>query len=235
MPSDLDLLIDHYQWEVQRIKALIEEHKEMHFYEEVILDNRALQSAYGELDRLLALRKPNHNKIQYIEHRISSMKRMEERMIKKYGSLYDSSSIKVEIRVLEKELKELSKPKVGKREETQVLDDVLYKLIEDNQEQISIFIDSYQSRLMISIVKIDDLIFQTELYLTDIQENSYLKNKSVLKELQFVFDAESKKFRSSFTLSSRKNILPFKEYFARLIFGLKRDLELVDELYIKLD
>ena len=87
MPSDLDVLIDYYQWEIQRLKSLIEEHKKMHFYEELVMDDRALQNARSELNRLLALKNPNYHKIQFKKQLISNLKRKEEEQI----SVFDGS------------------------------------------------------------------------------------------------------------------------------------------------
>ena len=235
MPSDLDFLIDYYQWEVRRIGGLIEEHKELHFYEEVILDNKALQQVHAELDRLLALKNPNHHRIEYIKHEISSMKRMEKTMFDKYGTLYDSTFIKDKIRLRENEVKELSNVRVKSRDETQYIDDALYRLIENTLKTITISIDAYKSKLIISIVKLEKLSFKTALYITDTVENHNLKNRSAIKELQFVFDEESGKYQSVFALHSKNNVLRYKEYLSRLIYGLKRYLELGNQLYVNLD
>ena len=235
MPSDLDFLIDYYQWEIRRIGSLIEEHKESQFYEEVILDDKALQKAHSELDKLLALKNPNHHRIELLQIEISSMKRMEQGMFDRYGALYDSTFIKDEIRVRENEVKELTRATVRNRDETQYIDDALYKLIENTLKTVTISIDSYGSKLIISIVKLEELGFKTELYLTDKRENYTLKNRDAIKELRFVFDVESERYQSVFTLHSKNNILPYKEYLSRLIYGLKRYLELGNQLYINLD
>ena len=232
MPSDLDVLIDYYQWEIQRLKGLIEEHKEMHFYEELVMDDRALQNAYSELDRLLVLKNRNHYKIQFKKRMIADLRRIEKKHIEAFG-LYKGSYYQSEIKEYEKQLKELYADASEKRDETQILDGALYSFLQGSQKQLYISIDSYKSKLKISVLKHGELQLGVELWLTDGHENQHLMEKNVLRELQFTFNGEYDKYQAIVKLQSRKNVLPVKEFLARIIYGLKRDLDLSDYFYIE--
>ena len=57
MSSDLDTLIDFYQWEIIRIKAAIDENMKMGLFKEVELDQQAISNLQQQLDILLELKK----------------------------------------------------------------------------------------------------------------------------------------------------------------------------------
>ncbi|GMN10087.1 hypothetical protein MTsPCn9_14980 [Croceitalea sp. MTPC9] len=229
MPSDLDLLVDHYQWEVQRLETLIKEHKEQHFYEEVILDSKALSKASRELDRLLNLKYPNHSKIQNKKNLISSIKKMEKKI--SLNKLQNFSFMDSEINNLKKEIDKLSKEKSESNFETQILDEEIYKLLKNQVKGVMLKIQCYDNRFFLNICKIHFNELKVEFWMEEPDEKSFLKRHDITKELRFLYNDTTEKFTRRYKLDSVKNILPFKEFLARLICGLQPDLELGNTIY----
>lgn len=235
MSKDLDLLIDFYQWEIQRIKVLIDEHKEMHHYQELVLDDRALQKAYSELDKLLLLKNPNYYKLQDNQMMLESLKRLDNGLKEKYKGHLEDSFISDEIRVYQKEAQRLSESAPSSREETQIIDEALYNIWEERITAATLVFKGYDSTITLDISKIENFGFLLRLCSDNSNENRYLVEKDVLKELRFRFNENTKMYESSVKLESSKNILLIKEFLARLIYGLKRELSLSDEFHIKME
>ena len=231
MSSDLDSLIYHYQREVKRLKTLIKEHKEMHFYEEVILDSKALGNAARELQRLLNLKNPNHSKILSKKDLISSIEKIEEKLC--LDKMRKISFMDYEVNNLKKEIKKLSKEKSGSNFETQFLDEEIYNLLDSKIKQIKLKIQSHSNWLFIDITANYSNQLKVEFWMGESSEKYFLSRHDVVKELQFLYDVTTKKFTSIYNLASIKNILQFKEFLARLIYGLKPDLELENKFYIE--
>ncbi|MEM1257729.1 MAG: hypothetical protein AAGH81_04315 [Bacteroidota bacterium] len=99
MATDLDLLIDFYQWEIVRIKKSIEENLELRHYKEVEFDQRALGHAQSELDRLLELKNPLHRRIEHTKQTIEMYKRAKQKR-----DLHQFEKIKVESVIEESQL-----------------------------------------------------------------------------------------------------------------------------------
>jgi len=74
MASDLDSLIDFYQWEITRIQAQIDENLELHFYNEIEFDMIALRGLKNELDAILTLQNSKYPKIKRVKDKIGYYK-----------------------------------------------------------------------------------------------------------------------------------------------------------------
>ena len=190
MATDLDTLIDFYRWEIHRIKSLIEEHKEMEHYEELLLDNKALQQSCKELDQLLLLKNPNHYKIQENEMMLSSLKRLRESMVKRHKGKFDDSFLVEQIRSCQNEVQRLSKNNINNREETQVIDEALYKIWEEKIKIAKLTIDGHDAMLTLEFSKISNSQLMFQLYFDNASENKRLSKKNILKELQFKWNEE---------------------------------------------
>lgn len=111
MPTDLEILIDFYQWEIVRIKKSIEENLELHHYKEVEFDERALGHAQTELDRLLELKNPIHRNIKNTEGMIQMYERIKKKKSAGKEGLFWNQYYDEKIREAKAELKGLENSK----------------------------------------------------------------------------------------------------------------------------
>ncbi len=232
MPSDLDILIDYYQWEIVRIKELIEVNLKQHFYKEVEFDEKALGYAQRELDRLLELKNPSYSKIRRIEFSINQYERMWKNFSPSKSELM-SSYFKPKIDALKKELIELRKLKEPpSREETQLIDEAIYNLISNGLNKIKIHL-SIERKLFFQIHKINQKTFLVT-FNAEEDELLWFYKYSDIKNHDFKINNDKRRLLKNFILNNPKDILPLKNFLSRIIIQLKPNLRNEDSLYLEL-
>ena len=134
MSSDLDLLVDFYQWEKQRLLLEIDENKRDHDYIAVHYNYKELGRIQRELDCLLTLKNPDYPKIKKLEKEIDFYSERDwphPKMAEYYAT---------KVKAFRKELEKLkSKQEFICSDETQILDDALFSLVNDEIQGFSIF------------------------------------------------------------------------------------------------
>ena len=132
MSSDLDLLVDFYQWEKQRLLLEIDENKRDHDYIAVHYANEQLRHIQLELECLLELQNANYQKIQRLKRNIESFSERENSL----------GYFVPQIDQYKKELEDLKKERTIDSEETQILDEAIFSLINKEIEGFTIYFGS---------------------------------------------------------------------------------------------
>lgn len=233
MPSDLDLLIDYYQWEIMRVKESIKENLNLHHYREVEFDERALGRMQRELDRLLELRNPLYPKIKRAEDEIDMYKRIRDSRELTLGKVFFESLYKPKIEERKRQISSLKgEPLKPSKEETQNIDEATFQLIEKKSKAFFIhFNESKDATLKVYIKK--GLEFVIEFSLKD-DDLSWYREYSILRDFNFELDEEEKVLFSTFSLTNRANILPLKETLAGIVIGLKNPLRMGENLFLEI-
>lgn len=224
MSSDLDLLIDFYQWEKQRLLLEIDENKKGQDYLAVHHMHDELRYVQYELDCLLELQNANHREIQRLKRNIDS-----------YSKEDSSGYFKSKINQYKRELEELKKKRPIASEETQILDEALFSLIDEEIEGFTVYLD-LKKQSFIDVVKIETGQIQLKL----VQESPYGNDLNSLKEYMFkgeprlIIDGSSKSLVALLNVDRYKNMLPIKETISRIVIGSKYWLGLGDTIFLKL-
>ena len=155
MSSDLDLLIDYYQWEIIRLKETIRENLELHFYREVEFDERALGHSQRELDRLLELKNSHYPQIKRAKSKIAMYERLGKREKSQFERQFYVEYTKPKIDELKEVLKNLKKlPEKSSNQETQAVDEAIFKLIQRENKSFVLYLNQeHNTVLRISIDK----------------------------------------------------------------------------------
>jgi hypothetical protein len=217
MASDLDLLIDHYQWEIIRLKSSIKENLEMHFYREVEFDEKALREVQRELDRLLEFKNPNYPEIKRLESQIVFFENMrKERSSMAFYYEGQINEVKEKLDALKKEIPSQC------IFETQFLDDAIFKLVQGELSSFKLHLDIENSHYLRISPKEENRV-QVSIFVSSEDINWLLQN-SIIKDLGFIKDPNGEKLDYVFKLTSIKNILPLKELLSRIVVVLRADL-----------
>ncbi|MAU14749.1 MAG: hypothetical protein CMH46_04330 [Muricauda sp.] len=144
MSNDLDLLIDFYQWEKQRLLLEIDENKRDLDYIAVHHTHQELRYVQQELDCLLELQNADYRKIQWLKRNIDSYSKEED----------SSGYFKPQYDRYKRELEELKKKRPIVSEETQILDGALFSLINEEIEGFTVYLD-LKKHSFIDVVKIE--------------------------------------------------------------------------------
>jgi hypothetical protein len=225
MSSDLDLLVDFYQWEKQRLLLEIDENKRDHDYIAVHYADEQLRHIQLELECLLELQNANYQKIQRLKRNIESFSERENSL----------GYFVPQIDQYKKELEDLKKERTIDSEETQILDEAIFSLINKEIEGFTIYFDLKKESY------IDAVIIETgQIQLRLMQESPYGNDLNFLKKYVFMgaprtmYDESTKSLVTYITMNRYKNVLPIKETISRIVIGSKYWLGLGDTIFLKL-
>jgi hypothetical protein len=227
MPSDLDLLIDFYQWEKQRLLLSIEENKMDQDYLAVDYHYNELGHIQRELDCLLELKDSNYPKIKRLESEIAFFSKKEEPYVG-FSEVYAPS--------LEKAKSELKKLKGEKTktpsEETQIVDEALFSLLEGKIKGFTIYL-GVEMDFLIDFIKKGSNQIMLSFKVPDENDASHLKQYGLLNNLGLIYDDTTRSLVHLFHVVPNKNILPIKETIARIVVVTKRFLRTKGTIYLK--
>ncbi|MFN3138277.1 MAG: hypothetical protein ACE37L_11360 [Allomuricauda sp.] len=225
MSSDLDLLVDFYQWEKQRLLLEIDENKRDHDYIAVHYADEQLRHIQLELECLLELQNANYQKIQRLKRNIESFSERENSL----------GYFVPQIDRYKKELEDLKKERTIDSEETQILDEAIFSLINKEIEGFTIYFNLKKESY------IDAVIIETgQIQLRLMQESPYGNDLNFLKKYVFMgaprtmYDESTKSLVTYITINRYKNVLPIKETISRIVIGSKYWLGLGDTIFLKL-
>ena len=230
MASDLDSLIDFYQWEIKRVKSQIEEHLKLHFYKEVELDIHALAELQSELDALLTLKDPKYPNIKSLKQDIEIYKTSIEEIGKRRGF---KEIFKNRILEKENELKVLLQVKNKPISfETQYIDDALYKLYSNEILAFNLYLnDNKQVYLSLNLVDTNEI--NVAVYLENKDDYSWYREYSLIKDLKFL-DLEDGGMYLTRKIHNSNTLLEVKELISRIVIGLKNIGGFKNEIYLEL-
>jgi len=230
MASDLNSLIDYYQWEIIRIQAQIDENLEMHFYNEIEFDIAALRNLKNELDAILTLQDSRYPKIQRVKDQIEYYKaKIEEK-----GKSSDFKEVyEIRIREIENELKALLRVKNEPiLFETQYVDDALYKLYSNEIVAFNLYLnDDKQVYLSLSMVGTNEI--RITVYLKNKGDYSWYRKYSLIKELKF-HDLEGGGMYLTRSIANSNTLLEIKELLSRIVVAIKNGGHVKNEIYLEL-
>lgn len=231
MPSDLEILIDFYQWEIVRIKKSIEENLELHHYKEVEFDERALGHAQTELDRLLELKNPIYRNIKNVEGMIQMYERIKKEKSAGKEGVFWNQYCDEKIRESKAELKGLENSKLERHsKESQFIDEAIYSMLKGKKSGFKLNLDE-SGIYVLSVRLVQELVFELEFFAEE--EYSWLKRYSLLGELDFEPSNERLSLSRTFSLKDSRNVLPLKELISKVIIGLKYPLRIKNEIYFQ--
>jgi len=135
-----------------------------------------------------------------------------------------------------RELEELeNKKRQIASEETQILDEALFSLINGEVEGFTVYLD-LKKQTYIDVIKIEAGRIQLRL----VQEALYGNDLRFLKEYVFkgvpksIYDESTKSLVMLLDVDRYKNVLPIKETISRIVIGSKYWLGLGDTIFLKL-
>ncbi|WP_396632665.1 hypothetical protein [Maribacter sp. R86514] len=230
MASDLNSLIDYYQWEIIRIQAQIDENLKMHLYNEVEFDVVALRNFKNELDAILTLQDSRFPKIQRVKDQIEYYKTK----ITEQGKSSDFKEVyEIRIRETEKELEALLQIKNKSISfETQFVDDALYKLYSNEIVAFNLYLnDDKQVYLSLSMVGANEI--RIIVYLQNRDAYSWYKKYSLIKDLKFQ-DLEGGGMYLTRSITNANTLLVIKELLSRIVIAIKNGYYLKNEIYLEL-
>jgi hypothetical protein len=225
MSSDLDLLVDFYQWEKQRLLLEIDENKRDHDYIAVHYADEQLRHIQLELACLLELQNANYQKIQRLKRNIESFSERENSL----------GYFVPQIDQYKKELEDLKKERTIDSEETQILDEAIFSLINKEIEGFTIYFDLKKESYIDAVI-----IESGQIQLRLMQESPYGNDLNSLKKYVFMgaprtmYDESTKSLVTYITMNRYKNVLPIKETISRIVIGSKYWLGLGDTIFLKL-
>ncbi|GMN07811.1 hypothetical protein MTsPCn5_32000 [Croceitalea sp. MTPC5] len=237
MPSDIDMLIDYYQWEIIRVGEAIKENLEQHLYREVEFDERALGHLHKELDTLLELKNPSYPEIKKAKSLIESYERMEKSFEEEKGSEfrrifyeeYTKPKINEQKRIVENLEKHPIRPSY---KETQEIDEALFKLIQKKIKRFFLHLDE-ESGAQFEVFLQEKSKFKIKFRIIN-GELSWYKRHSILREMNFTESENKTHLERSFALQNQKDVLPLKGFLASLIIGLKSYFKSAQSIYLEL-
>lgn len=230
MASDLDLLIDFYQWEITRIQAQIDENLELHFYNEIEFDTVALRVLKNELDAILTLQDSKYPKIKRVKGQIEYYKaKIEEK-----GKLSDFKEVfEIRIRENENELEALLRVKNEPISfETQYVDDALYKLYSKEILAFNLYLTD-NKKIYLSLNLLDTNEIRVAVYLENMDAYSWYKEYSLINDLKF-HDLEGGGMYLTRRIHNSNTLLEIKELLSRIVITIKNGGYLKNEIYLEL-
>lgn len=227
MSSDIDLLIEFYQTEKQRLLISIEENKRDQDYFAVEKNYDELEHIQRELDCLSELENPFYPKIKSLETRIAFFKKKEDQAPE------PDDFLKEIIAKAEHELEALKKKKATpSSEDTQIVDEAIFSLLKEEIYGFVIHLDKENEVLLSKNHDVDNgiaILVKVE----NRNEADRLKQYGLLNSLGLVYDENSNYLKTSFTLKNPKNVLPIKEIISRITIGLKGRIKAKGPIYLK--
>ena len=228
MSSDLDLLVDFYQWEKQRLLLEIDENKRDHDYIAVHYNYKELGRIQRELDCLLTLKNPDYPKIKKLEKEIDFYSERDwphPKMAEYYAT---------KVKAFRKELEKLkSKQEFICSDETQILDDALFSLVNDEIQGFSIF-DEIEMHFKMDISKNQVGEIRLDLKVGERASAEHLKKYRLSDVPKLIYDESSKSFIANFKVDRFKNVLPIKQTISKIVIATNQYYSLGNTIYLKL-
>lgn len=84
---------------------------------------------------------------------------------------------------------------------------------------------------VLSVRLVQELVFELEFFAE--KEYSWLKEYSLLGELDFEPSNKKQSLSRAFNLKDSRNVLPLKELISKVIIGLKYPLRVKNEIYLE--
>ncbi|MFD2100225.1 hypothetical protein [Flagellimonas iocasae] len=227
MSSDIDLLIDFYQSEKQRLVSSIEENKRDKDYFAVEKNFDELEHIQRELDCLCELKNPFYPKIKRLEMQIAFFRQKENQ------SPEPDNYFQEKIAEAEYALKALRNKKAHTTsDETQIVDEAIFSLLKGKIYGFSIHFDEKNEVLLCKDHNLDNSI-AISVKVQNRNEAEWLKQHGLLNSLGLVYDENSNCLKTSFALKNPKNVLPLKEIISRITIGLKGSIRPRGSIYLK--
>lgn len=228
MSSDLDLLVDFYQWEKQRLLLEIDENKRDHDYIAVHYNYKELERIQRELDCLLTLKNPDYPKIKKLEKEIDFYSERDwphPKMAEYYAP---------KVKAFRKELEKLkSKQEFICSDETQILDDALFSLVNDEIQGFSIF-DEIEMYFKMDISKNQVGEIRLDLNVGERASAEHLKKYRLSDVPKLIYDESSKSLIANFKVDRFKNVLPIKQTISKIVIATYQYYSLGNTIYLKL-
>jgi len=231
LPSDLDMLIDFYQWEIVRIKSAIDENMKMGHFKEVEQDQKAIMDLNQELEVLLELQNTYYPEIKEAEYKLEMYSRLSN--IDKFKHLpewRDSNAEKISLQ--RRKIEEFKKLKSPISDETQFVDEAIFSLLQGKQNGFFLHFAITEEKAGIKIEYCGDCLFDLKISGSPNAIN-WLKSHSAVKDLYFVKDSKEASLSTSFKISSKKNILPLKEVLAKIVFAFRTNFKSVKTMHLE--
>ncbi len=232
MATDLDLLIDFYQWEIIRIKNIIDENMKMGHFKEVEQDQKAIMDLNQELDVLLELENTHYPEIKEAEINLRMYERLSNsdrfKHLSEWRDLYAE-----EISVQRRKIEELKKRRSPNSDETQFVDEAILSLLNGEQKGFFLHFLTTEEEASIKIEYVSERLFELKV-LGSQNALDWLKRHSTVNDLCFIRNAEEGSLSTSFELLSQKNVLPFKEVLAKIVFALRTNIKSVKTMHLEM-
>lgn len=228
MSSDLDELIDFYQWEMRRLLISIEENKRDQDFIAVDYNYQELRYIQHELNRLLELKDPNYPKIKRLEKEVEFYSKSDEPFV-------DFSELNAPmLKKAEEELKKLKLHKpIPPAEETQILDEALFSLAQNEIKGFTIHLDMNEG-FKIELNKKGENLIHLSIRAKDENDVGQLRRNDLLSDLGLNYVHDLHALVKVFEIGRNKNVLPIKEAISRIVIGTKGFLWEEGTIYLKL-
>lgn len=226
MVSDLDEIINFYQWEVYRLELLIEDNILVREFKEAEFNQKALNNANQLLNFHLELKNPLHTQIEHKKWRINHL-------FKRYDIKNEELKNDPYIQNLKKELADLENIKPQISEETQYIDEALYQLIEaDELEYIKLF---FNKEFVLKIAKLNISNLKFSISVSDELFNDIFLFRKISKTLKSVgFVLNNQVYELVYPFDNPQNLYPSKIIISRVFFDLKIYLKFERIFYLEL-
>lgn len=225
MHSDLDALIDFYQWEKQRLLLSIEENKRDQDFLAVDYNYQELRNVQQELDCLLELKDPNYPEIKRLEWKIEFYSKRNEEFPESGGHML--------VNHYKEELEKIKKgTSSSTSEESQMIDEALYALAKDEIEGFTLYLD-LETGSSIDFVKLGDDQIELRLKVDNENDARNIKKYRLSDILGLTYDSVSNSLVKTFPIRTNTNILPIKETVSRIVIMSKGFLGSTDTIYLK--
>ena len=227
MSSDIDVLIDFYQWEKQRLLLSIEENKRDQDYIAVDNNYKELRYVQRELDALSELKNPNYPKIKRLEWQIELYSKHNHH----HSELSDLNSQMVNH--YKEELEKIKKEKFpSPTEETQFIDDALFSMANNRSKGFVLHLDLKMDTCIDLSAQGENQILLS-LKVENKRDAKNLKKYTLLGDLGLTYDTSSNCLVRVFEVGPNKDVLPIKEAISRIVIGSKGFLWGDGMIYLK--
>lgn len=228
MVTDLEEIINFYQWEVHRLELLIENNIDLREFEEAEFNQNALIKANELLEIHLNLQNPLYSKIKYTKWQIERISAISKKNCLNTKNIVEDPYYKD----LKDQLNTLVNTKITQSEETQYLDDALYKLVEENN--IEVIKLHFPENLTLEMVYLDKVIVLTFVFEKELIQDTYLFTKvtRILKTDGFISNNQNLEFR--YEVHNSKNLYPLKVLISKYVFEFKSYSHTKQALFLEL-
>lgn len=228
MATDLELLIDFYQWEKQRLLLTIEDNKRDHDF--IAVDNNYKELGYvqRELDCLLRLKDRNYHKIKRLEWEIDQYSN------KRNHHLYNDEFTSKMVNQFKEELEKIKKQGPSSSSlDTQFIDEALFSIVTGEIEGFTLLLDVKMDS-KIELVRNGENQLLLRIGVESKNDAKYLKKYGLLGDVGLSYDDNLNSLVKLFEIGPHKNVLPIKEAISRIVIGSKGFLWEEGTIYLKL-